>query len=66
MIYTALRVIVLMRADTLCGEVGGGGLALESSSFLAPNGTRLSARAISRGPKTLDFQRQPPAPHLPT
>ncbi len=36
------------------------------SSFLAPNGTRLSACAISRGPKTLDFQLQHPAPHLPT
>ncbi len=30
--------------------------------FLAQNGTRLSARAISRGPKTLDIQRQPPPP----
>jgi hypothetical protein len=65
MIYTVPRVIVLRWADTLCGEVGGGGLALEISSFLAPNGTPLLARAISRGPKTLDFQRQPPAPHLP-
>jgi hypothetical protein len=36
MIYTAPCVIVLMRADTVCGEVGGGGLALEIESFWAP------------------------------
>jgi hypothetical protein len=36
MIYTAPCVIVLMRADTLCGKVGGGGLGLEIESFWAP------------------------------
>ncbi len=36
MIYTAPCVIVLMRADTLCGEVGGGGLELEIESFWSP------------------------------
>jgi hypothetical protein len=36
MIYTALCVIVLMWADTLCGEVGGGGLELEIEGFWTP------------------------------
>ncbi len=36
MIYTAPCIIVLMRADTLGGEVGGGGLELEIESFWAP------------------------------
>jgi hypothetical protein len=36
MIYTTPRVIVLMQADTLCGEVEGGGLELEIESFWAP------------------------------
>ncbi len=35
MIYTAPCVMLLMRADTLRGEVVGG-LALESSSFVGP------------------------------
>ncbi len=36
MIYTAPCVRFLMRADTLHGEVGGGGVALETSSFVGP------------------------------
>jgi hypothetical protein len=36
MIYTALCVRYLMRPDTLRGEVGGGEVALETSSFLGP------------------------------
>jgi hypothetical protein len=36
MIYTAPCVRFLMRADTLRGEVGGGGVALETSSFVGP------------------------------
>jgi hypothetical protein len=38
MIYTAQCVMFLMRADTLCGEVGpvGEELALEISRFLGP------------------------------
>ncbi len=35
MIYTAPCVMVLMRADTFCEQVGGG-LALEIESFLGP------------------------------
>jgi hypothetical protein len=35
MLYTAPRVMFLMRADTLCGKVGGG-WALEIESFLGP------------------------------
>jgi hypothetical protein len=35
MIYTAPYVIVLMRADTLRGQVGGG-WALEIETFLSP------------------------------
>ncbi len=35
MIYTAPCVMFLMRAETLCGQVGGG-LALEMESFLGP------------------------------
>jgi hypothetical protein len=35
MIYTSLRVMFLMRADTLCGQVEGG-WALEIVSFLGP------------------------------
>ncbi len=38
MIYTAPCVRFMMRADTLRGEVGGGGggVALETSSFVGP------------------------------
>ncbi len=36
MIYRAPCVRFLMRADTLRGEVGGGGVALETSSFVGP------------------------------
>jgi hypothetical protein len=36
MIYTAPCVRFLMRGDTLRGEVGGGGVALETSSFVGP------------------------------
>jgi hypothetical protein len=35
MIYTAPCVMILIRADTLCGQVGGG-WALEIESFLGP------------------------------
>jgi hypothetical protein len=35
MIYTSLCVMILMRADPLLGQVGGG-WALEISSFLGP------------------------------
>ncbi len=42
MINTALYVMRLMQADPLLGLVGGG-LALEISTFWAPNGTRLMA-----------------------
>jgi hypothetical protein len=57
MIHTSLFVMFLMRAETLCGQVGGGG-ALEISSFWAPNATRLSARSMPfhRAQKTFDFQ----------
>ncbi len=65
MIYTALCVMLLMRADTLRGEVVGG-LALEISSFWAPNGTRLSARAISQGPTKLEISSANPPHPFPT
>jgi hypothetical protein len=59
MIYTARCVMLLMRAETLRGEVVGG-LALEISSFWAPNVTRLSARAISQGPTKLEISSANP------
>ncbi len=49
MIYTAPCVMLLMRADTLRGEVVGG-LALEISSFVGPCEM---ARADRRVPATL-------------
>jgi hypothetical protein len=51
MIYTAPCVRFLMRADTLRGEVGvgGGGLALEISSFVGPC-------EFTGAHKTRDFQ----------
>ncbi len=36
MIYTAQCVMVLMRADTLCGEVGGGGVGAGNLEFFGP------------------------------
>jgi hypothetical protein len=50
MIYTALCIMFWMHAFLLLGQVGGG-WALEFLGFWAPNGTRLSARCISQGPK---------------
>ncbi len=59
MIYTAPCIRFLMRADTLCGEVGVG-LALEISSFVGPcEIARAYRRAQFGAQKTRDFQRQP-------
>ncbi len=60
MIYTAPCVMLLMRADTLRGEVVGG-LALEISSFVGPcEMARADTRVPLGAQKTRDFQRQPP------
>jgi hypothetical protein len=51
----ALYVMLLMQADPLLGQAGGG-WALEISTFLGPNSTRLTLHAISHvGPKKVDF-----------
>ncbi len=59
MIYTAQYVIVLMRADTLRGQVGGD-WALEIDTFLSPIKWH---QAIRRVPfwaqRTRNFQGQP-------
>jgi hypothetical protein len=64
MIYTALRIMFLMRADTLCGQVGGG-WALEMESFLGPvKWHRADWRVPFGVQKTRDFQGPTPS-HLP-
>jgi hypothetical protein len=48
--YTALYVMVLMRADSLRGHVGGGG-ALETETFLGPVTWYLAVRRVPFGAK---------------
>ncbi len=55
-IYTALCIMFWICAYPLIGQVGGG-WALEFSSFLGPNGTRLLARCHFTGPKKLSNSR---------
>jgi hypothetical protein len=50
MIYTALCIMFLMRADTLRGDVGGG-WALEMQSFLGPVKWHQDERRVPYGPK---------------
>jgi hypothetical protein len=64
MIYTDSCVMFLMHAGPLWEQVGGG-LALEISSFWAPNGTRLLARWHFTGPKKLLISRAWPPPTCP-
>jgi hypothetical protein len=55
----------LMRADTLCGEVGGE-LALEISSFVGPCENARSDRRVQFGPKKLEISSAnspPTSPH---
>jgi hypothetical protein len=65
MSYTAPCVIVLMRADTLCGEVGGGGLELEIESF-GPLEIARADRRVPFGVKKLEISScNPPPPTSP-
>jgi hypothetical protein len=60
MIYTAPYVIVLMRADTLRGQVGGG-WALEIETFLSPVKWHWAIRPVPFwAQRTQNFQGQPP------
>jgi hypothetical protein len=55
-----------MHADTLFGEGGGMGLALEISSFVGPcEMARAYRRVLFGAQKTRDLQRQPHPPPLP-
>ncbi len=66
-IYMAPCVIVLMRADTLCGEVGeGGGLALEIESFLGPLKWHEPIGECHLEPKKLKISRAQPPPTSPS
>ena len=65
MIYSALRVIVLMWADPLLGEVGGG-WALEFPSYLGPTwNSPIGWTPFHRAQKTQNSRAQPPptSPH---
>jgi hypothetical protein len=65
MVYTALCVMLLMRAASIIlGQVGGS-WALEISKFWAPNDTHLSARCHFTGPKKLSISRAQPPPTYP-
>jgi hypothetical protein len=61
-LYGPVRnVLFLMRADTLRGEVGGGGLVLKIMSFVGPcEMARADRRVLLGAQKT-----PPPTPHLP-
>jgi hypothetical protein len=65
MIYTALCVMFLMQADTLCGEVGGG-WALEMESFLGPVKWHRADRRVPFGAQKLEISRAQPPPTFPT
>jgi hypothetical protein len=65
MIYTAPRVMFLMQADTLRGQVGGG-WALEMESFLGPVKWHRADRRVPFRPKKLPTTSPPyfSYPHL--
>jgi hypothetical protein len=61
MVYTALYVMCLMRADPLLGQVGGG-WALEISTFLGPKWHSPNGSIqFHRAQKSLDFQGPTPS-----
>jgi hypothetical protein len=55
MIYTAPYVMVLMRADPLRGQVGGG-WALEIETFLSPVKGHVAVRLVPFGAKTVWYK----------
>ncbi len=61
---TALYVMLLMRANLLLEQVGGG-WALEILTLLAPNGTRFTAGCHFTGPKKVLISRAQPPPTCP-
>jgi hypothetical protein len=65
MIYTAPCVRFLMRADTLRGEVGGGGVSMETWVLWAPVKMQELIGECYLGPKNSGFQRHPPPPTSP-
>ncbi len=61
MIYTAPCVIVLLRADTLCGEVGAGGWSWKSRVF-GPLEIARADRRVPFGAKKLEISSSNPTP----
>jgi hypothetical protein len=64
LINTALYVMLLMRANPLLGQVGGGWI-LEILTFWITFGTRITAQCYFTWPKKVSFSRAQPSPTCP-